>query len=162
MKRNTLISCFLLLSISISSKTFSQNQTLSIVSKADRIDTLDSSPRLFDAMQYNRITQHDGKHICYVNYRVGVIDAAGNVIIPEGREVIERIGDVFKIIKSGQYRLIDGTGKTIHEYDVFTKMDNCDFYRVLKNKKYGVVNSLGKEIIPCLYDVPCKYINIER
>ena len=155
MKRNTLISCFLLLLISINSKTFSQNQGLSIVCKADRIDTLDSSPRLLASMQYNRIIFYDGKHICYVNYRCSVIDDAGNVIIPEAHQLITRNGDIFEVRKNGRHMLIDAKGKVIGEYNHLTKISD-QLYRARENNKLGIVDVYGKEIVPCEY----KYVGI--
>jgi len=159
MKNFKILFSFVLLFTVLQSNAQTFSDGLSIVTKADRIDTLSSNP--MNARGYDSVISYEGKSIGYVNPRWSVVDAAGKVIIPEGKEVIRRIGDVFKIYKSGQHILIDRTGKIIHEYEIFAEMDDCDFYRVFKNGKYGVVDANGKEIIPCLYEIPCQYYSIE-
>jgi len=152
MKSNKMFLSVLLLMTSIVSKTFSQNQTfpdgLSIVIKADRIDTLNSSSKL--GTKYNHVSSYNGKFLTYVNYRCGVTDAAGNVIIPEFNQSIIRNGDVFEVRKGDQHKLIDTKGRIICEYDHLIKMSD-QLYRARKNNKLGVVDINGKEIVPCEY-----------
>ena len=133
----------------ISSKTFSQTETfpdgLSIVYKADRIDTLYSNPR--NTKKYNRIIPYNGKSIGYVNYRCSVIDAAGNVIIPETKKSIIRKENSFVV---GHSELIDTKGNLLGKYD-FIEISDL-FYKVRKNRKRGLVDFDGRMIIPCEYD----------
>ena len=153
MKRNKLFLCVLLFAILMCGKTFSQNQTfsdgLSIVYKFDFADTLSSSRPLGE--KYNHVTSYNGKYILYANYRCGVVDAAGNVIIPESNQLIIRNGDVFEVRNKDRHGLIDSKGQIIGEYDHLIKMSD-QLYRARKNKKLGVVDIHGNEIIPFEYE----------
>jgi hypothetical protein len=135
------------------SKTFSQNQTfhdgLSIVYKYDFADTLSKSRPL--GGKYNHVTSHNGKFVLYGNYRCGVVDATGNVIIPDEYMLIVRNGDVFEARKDGRNKLIDTKGVIIGEYDNLIKMSE-QLYRARKNKKFGVIDIHGNEIIPIEYE----------
>lgn len=158
MNRNMLFICVLLFVIS-TSKTFAQfieyqkfPDGLSIVYKADRIDTLRTGPKLGFGSKYNHVTSFQGKVLAYVNYRCGVIDVAGNVIMPEYNQFIKRNGDFFEVRKGSKWGVVDLNGKEIIPctYDILEYRD--DLYRVRKNNKWGVVDASGKELIPCEYD----------
>jgi hypothetical protein len=143
----------LLFLIFVSSKTFSQTQTfpdgLSIVCKYDFADTLSSSRPL--GRKYNHVTSHNGKYILYANYRCGVVDAAGNTIIPEANQLIIRNSDVFEVRNKDRHGLIDTKGLIIGEYDYLTKISD-QLYRARKNKKLGIIDIQGNEIIPIEYE----------
>jgi len=169
----------LLIIVIISNNVFSQNRPFSdsliIVVKADFAEDLRSRPT---SEKYNHISFDGKKYSCYVNYRSGVRDEAGNWIIPEENQFIIKKGDVFEVHKKGWREIIDRNGTLISRepeklyiarknkrlgvidihgnavipclYDVI-HVDN-DFYRVSKDKKWGVIDSVGKTIIPLEYD----------
>ncbi len=149
-----LFSCVLLFTISVNKAfaQFTQNQTfpdgLSIVCKYDFVDTSSWSRPL--GKKYNHVTSHNGKYILYANYRCGVVDAAGNIVIPEEYLHITRNGDVFEVRKKNQHGLIDSKGIMIGEYEYLQKMSD-QLYQVKKNEKFGIIDLRGNEIIPCSY-----------
>ena len=140
------------MSISKMFAQFTQYQTfpdgLSIVCTYDFADTFSRSKRL--GKKYNHVTSHNEKFILYANYRRSVVDATGNVIIPESYQMIIRNEDIFEVRKDGRHKLIDSEGKIICESDFLVKMSDTT-YRIRRGGKWGVVDLYGKEIIPCKY-----------
>ena len=89
--------------------------------------------------------------------KIGYVNSAGKLVIPcifeKGRLFSDGIAPVFK---DGSWCCIDKTGKVLFQID--SNYDDIDSYinglaRVTKlegeEKKYGVINDKGKEIIPC-------------
>lgn len=121
---------------------------LSIVCKFDYKEIIEKH-----ASKYNQVSSENGKTIGYVNYRCGVTDYSGNIIIPEEYINISRNKDIFEVNRNNKYGLIDKTGKILTQckFSYLHKMSD-QLYKVKLNGKFGIINYSGEIIIPCQYN----------
>ncbi len=84
----------------------------------------------------------------------GMIDRAGNVVIPIEYDEIREYGEAFKVKKGDKYGLIDKTGKDITgiKYSAMQTHPVGDLFSVKEDGKIGLIDYAGKEIIPSKYD----------
>jgi len=90
-----------------------------------------------------------------VKEKYGLIDTLGKLIVPCIYEDIAPFDRGTTIVKKeGKYELIDYVGNTLthRSYDEIKKFNKIFPVAVVSlNEKYGCINLLGKEIIPCKY-----------
>ena len=91
-----------------------------------------------------------------INGRWGYIDKADREVIPSRYENASVFDDGLAIVKiNGLWETIDHTGATV----AFSKTNRVCFTnglaRIEINRKYGCINSSGKEILPVRYDDIC-------
>ena len=89
------------------------------------------------------------------NDRYGVIDKKGNFLIDFQKKYLLNMGEgrvAFYNYSTSKYGIMDKNGNEI----VSAKYDNinpftCGLANVVKNDKWGYINTKGEEVIPCRY-----------
>ena len=93
-------------------------------------------------------------------YRYGYVDINGKLVIETEYNDLSRIANIKKndevyllVAKDGRYGVLkNGTQLIPNEYQSIQYDETNDIYVVEKNKKYGVLSSEGKELIPVQYN----------
>jgi hypothetical protein len=88
-------------------------------------------------------------------YRYGVIDKKGNFLIDYQKKSLSNLGEgrvAFYNSTTGKFGVWDKNGNEL----VSAKYDNiypftCGLANVVKNDKWGYINTKGEEVIPCRY-----------
>ena len=96
-----------------------------------------------------------------INNLVGVIDTLGETIVPCSYDYVKFDNWRFiEVVKDKQMGLINRNGNMLAgpRYDAINYLDRSfdhghDWFRLSKDKKIGLMDSTGKEVIPCAYDV---------
>lgn len=121
-------------------------------------------------VKYREISPSDDflLYTVYTENGAGVIDKAGNFIIPIGTyDFIANFNSGFtKVSKNGRWGLINRTGSivvplTYNEIDPRNDMDQFSnsVVTAVKNDKYGVLNISGEIVIPFNFDYGRVYAN---
>jgi hypothetical protein len=95
-----------------------------------------------------------------MNGLVGVIDTVGNLIIPCSYDYVKFDNWRFiEVVKDKEMGLITRKGKMLASprYGNISYLDRSfdqgrDWFQILQEKKTGLMDSTGKEVIPCVYD----------
>lgn len=129
--------------------------------KYDFITELSFRKRIVSKRVYNIIEDSNHEKHREVHWRQGVVDEAGKEILPLEFDNIQFFLPVeqenwcFLCLKDNQYYLYSFQGKVIKKYE--TEFDRItpakfDFFKVVKQGKHGLVNSLMKPVVPVEYD----------
>lgn len=109
--------------------------------------------------QYRRVDNFNGIWSKVWNKRKqGIIDTSGKVIIPPGYDHIELMDHhLFKVFEHRLIGLIDANGKVLcspryHRLNSFESGKSLVMIRTDKGEKFGLIDTLGKEVIPAAYD----------
>jgi hypothetical protein len=98
------------------------------------------------------------------NGKAGCIDTAGNVLVPFVWDNVETIKDtrfyrlkntrLYSARRDCEYYLLDTTGKQLYNFpfESANMIDDANNISLSRNKKYGLVNAKGKELLACEYD----------
>lgn len=91
----------------------------------------------------------------FLNGKLGFINKKGQIVQPNKYSDINPFRNpegIIKVVLNGKHGYIDSVGneRLSAKYDELMYKKECII--ALKNKKYGVLNAKGKEIIPFIYD----------
>ena len=90
-----------------------------------------------------------------INNYWGVADGKGKMILPLEYDNINILGDIFQVRKEGEKFLYNSRGKKlpIEKHEVVEQLNPYSkFLKVRVNGKWGMLDSIGNEIIPYQYD----------
>ncbi len=88
------------------------------------------------------------------NNKWGVIDTAGNEVIPCQYRGLKRVGTLYmaKPDSDFEWMLLDRSGKELSSYRYETARDYVDgLAAVRRDYKWGFIDAAGQEVIPCQY-----------
>ena len=87
---------------------------------------------------------------------IGMIDSAGNILLPLVYTDIDKLydSDLLLVSKAGKAGLVDSNGKVIVEaqYDRIDRTARKDLFEVQRDGKKGIVDDKGRTILPLEYE----------
>jgi hypothetical protein len=123
--------------------------------KNGMVDTLGQIiiPLMYDALDDE--TRH-GLIVASLKNKWGYLDSLGKIAIPFGYDDIRKFyKSITGVKKDGKYFFINAANERINsntydfiDHDWFGK----EGIKVMRNKKVGIVDVIGNEVIPCEYD----------
>lgn len=94
-----------------------------------------------------------GMAVVQIAEQTGLIDKAGKWLIPPQYEAMKILGKERVCVKNNcKFTLYDTHNQVLSkEYDMISKFRDKD-YIVLQGEKTGIIDSMGREIVPCLFE----------
>lgn len=120
---------------------------------------LDKTGREAIPIKYTEASNfYNGLAIVELNEKRGCIDTKGRVVIPIIYDLLRFSENMIIAAEDYKYSCMDFLGHriTFCHYDEIRDFNN-GFATIELNRKYGVINNHGVEIIPPIYDRPIKF-----
>lgn len=134
-----------------------------LVQKDSLFGFIDTAGNVVIPIIFERLNSefHNGLCLVYQNDKAGFIDTTGAIVIPciyDNARVFT--GKATGVQQGDKWALIDREGKPITEFEysfISYEWRGEGEVQVRKNGKIGYLNSKGREVIPCEYDVDWGY-----
>lgn len=123
-------------------------------------------PFLVNKLKFYKTTIKDTSQSVFLQLRIdnkwGVSDSIGKIIIPIRYDNITLIDDYFQATEDKNIFFFNLSGNKINKkFELSEKFAKLNLTKIQRSGKWGVLDSVGNEIIPCQYDTLIHQRNID-